>query len=814
LILRISAVRRACKAVAVFLISLSALLLPAAAQNSAPASAVWFADHKDLKRIDLGTNQVGLTVALDHEAQALAIDPVDDIVWALVQKQLLKFDADGQSILRIDLKNQTKKLDEPRSLVFNPYDATLWVAGEKVLLHLDAQGKLLQEWEASDEIQSMGLDVDESLWLLTHRQLRHLSPQGAVLQGLDLKSYIKEPEHLAVDSLGGLLWVAGKKELIQLELNQLNQTPRSISVPGGKSAEEKEEEDDDDGDDDDKKILALTADPLLGTLWLVTKHSLLIYDRSGSLLKTVDLGPPDLGGMKTLAFEPVSASLWLGGKKAVERFTSNGDFVAHVAVEKEAEALGVTPFRLLPTLSLLEPLDGSLTNHPRPPIRLGLGVSCNAIPCILPDAYTQALSLDVDLNGQAVGPLFSRPTGSEALYIAPSRLPEGLNVLDAQATDLFGHSSNRLTGRFTIDTIPPKFLSLSPADNSNFTTAAVMIQGALDDPTANTTLLDAAGQVVSMASSANFSFAVNLSPGLNVFSLIARDPTGNETTTVLHLTYVAVTVTLVNPLPNASLTSTSLDVNGNFQGPPNTGITVNGVVAMIYGDQFYANLDLNPGVNTLTIIATTPDGATVTKTITVTVTASAPNPVQVTVSPQGGVAPLAVQFAINNGSGLGIQRIEADFDGDGATDLTTADPTVPIAYTYASPGVYRASIRVTDSQGAVHRKVLVVVVNDAAQIDQLFTSLWNGMNNALRTGNVNGAAQYLNESAKRKYLPVFEALKSQFPQIIASYSPLRRVSISEDIGEYAIVRNFNGQNRLYLVYFLRDADGVWRVDGM
>jgi hypothetical protein len=88
------------------------------------------------------------------------------------------------------------------------------------------------------------------------------------------------------------------------------------------------------------------------------------------------------------------------------------------------------------------------------------------------------------------------------------------------------------------------------------------------------------------------------------------------------------------------------------------------------------------------------------------------------------------------------------------------------------------------------------------------------MNEALVRGDKSAALTYLNEGAKRKYLPVFEALKPEFPQIVASYSPLRRVSISEDIGEYAIVRSFNGQNRLYLVYFLRDADGVWRMDGM
>jgi hypothetical protein len=99
-------------------------------------------------------------------------------------------------------------------------------------------------------------------------------------------------------------------------------------------------------------------------------------------------------------------------------------------------------------------------------------------------------------------------------------------------------------------------------------------------------------------------------------------------------------------------------------------------------------------------------------------------------------------------------------------------------------------------------------------MNALFTNLWNGMNDALVRGDVNGAAQYLNESAKHKYLPVFDTLKLQFPQIIASYSPLRRISITDSIGEYAIVRPYNDQNRVYLIYFLQDIDGVWRVDGM
>jgi hypothetical protein len=782
------------------LITLSGLLLPAAAQNPSPTSVVWLADHKHLNSIDPATNQIDLSVVLDHETKALAVDPADGGVWALAQKQLLKFDADGQPLFQIVLKNQAKKLDDPKLLVLNPYDASLWVVGEKVLLHLDAQGKLLREWEASDAIPSMGLDIDESLWLLTHKELLHLSAPGAILQSLDLKSQIKEPEYLAVDSLGGLLWVAGKKELIRLELSHLDQAARTIILPpetGG----------------DEPKILAVAVDPLLGSLWVVTKQNLLfIYDREANLLKTIDFGSHDLEEPQTLVFDPVSASFWLGGKKAVGRFSSNGDFVARIAVEEDTDALGVTPFRLMPTLSLIEPRDGGLTNNPRPPIRLGLGASCNAVPCLLPEAYTTTLVLNVDLNSSPIGSLFTR-SATEASYVSANRLPEGPSALNAQAVDLFGHQSNRLTGYFTIDTIPPKFLTVNPPDNSLVTTAAVVISGQVDDSAANVMLLDHNNAVLNMGG-ASFNFSVLLKAGLNTFTLIARDPAGNQTSLPLRLTYNAVKVTITDPSAGASLSRTNVLVTGTFQGPPNTGITLNGDVAMVSGNRFFANLSLNPGPNTLTAVATTPEGITASDTVIVAVNRNSPDPVQISAEPQSGIAPLTVRFSVDNFSGQPSQQIIADFNGDGSNDFSTNDPNAPVEFTYASTGVYRATITVTDSQNTVYSQTVAIVVHDGQQLDQLFNSLWGNMKNALVRGDVNGAAQYLNEGAKRKYQPVFEALKPQFPQIIASYSPLRRILITDSIGEYAIVRTYNGQNRVYLIYFLQDVDGVWRVDAM
>jgi len=805
LVLRILAATRGASIVASVLLALiSTLPMSTGAQDINSVPAVWVATHKNLQRIDLDTNQIGQTVTLDLDAKALVVDPADGNVWVLTQKRLSKLDNNGRPVLQIDLTSQNGKLDDPRLLALDPYDSSLWVAGEKLLLHLDAQGKPLQAWEASDEIQAISLDIDESLWLLSHSELLHLSAQSTVLQRLDLKQLLKEPEFLALDNLGALLWIAGKQDIIQLELNRLDRATRYISLPDSPDNE----------GGDENKVLALSTDPVSGNLWLVTKDNhLFIYDRDGNLLRDIDTAAYDLSEISQLAFEPVSTSFWLGGEKSVDRFNRTGDFIARVFLDDNIDVLGVTPFHLAPALTLLAPPDDGFTNNPRTPIRLGLGSSCNAIPCTLADSYTAGLSLDVNLNGQAISQLFSQ-TGDEAQYLPPNRLPEGPNILSAQASDRFGHSSERISGRFTIDTIPPRFLGISPADGSTLTTSTVTIQGTLDDPTASVMLLDNSGNVLSLASGSPFGFALTLEPGLNIFTLMARDPAGNVTSTPLKLNFSSgPNVTVTSIASGATVSTDSLFLTGNVSGPENTGVTVNGVIAVTVDGKFYVNnIPLQPGSNTLTVVATTPDGQTITQTLTVT--SAGPSPFQVTVEPQSGVTPLPVAFTVTGQDPSTISQIAVDFDGNGTTDFTATDPTAPIAVTYPAPGVYQPKITVTDSQGSTFDQSLVVVVYDATQMDRLFGAIWNGMNSALQSGDAAGASHYLNASAKLRYIPVFSALLPNMPQIIASYSPLKRVSISENIGEYAINRTYQGENRLYLIYFLKDADGVWRVDAM
>lgn len=336
------------------------------------------------------------------------------------------------------------------------------------------------------------------------------------------------------------------------------------------------------------------------------------------------------------------------------------------------------------------------------------------------------------------------------------------------------------------------------------------ISGTVDDDQAFIVLDGLGGPVTGP----NFSFPVSLSLGANILKLSAIDKAGNQASVNLRLTYTAnsVGLTIANPVSGATISGDSVLVSGAFQGPANTGINVNGVVAALSADQFYATVALQPGANTITVIATTPDGATATQIITVT--GSGSSPFRALAEPSAGAAPLNVGFRIENGSGKTVQRIDVDFDGNGSIDLAVNDLNAALEYRYTTPGVYTARFVITDSQGFSDTTQATVVVQDPIVLDRQFKTIWDGVNNALIAQNKSQALTYLNQSAQAKYGPVFDALMPNFPAIIASYSGLQRVSVTSEIGEYAVNRVIDGVDRIFFVYFLQDLDGIWRLDSM
>ena len=668
----------------------SALLLATAAQVSSSTGpsigpGIWVADHKTLKYVDPATHEVSQTYRLDHKPRALVIDPTDDALWVLTRRQLLKFDGATNLLKEIDLRDLTREtdpaqgnehnhkrkgdkngLDEAQLLALNPYDQSVWVAGERTLVHLDREGLLRAIVDLPERIHAMVLNLNESLWVMGRRHIWQVINDGTLIEPFKFLEFIQlaggddEKDHsqqksgsghtrfFALDGLGNALWFGNQRQLARINLHNTSDASVVYDAQGQTPPDDKDKNykpHKEDKHNGSALIRDVILNPLDGTLWLVMKDKLLRFDRNGTAGSAIELAE-DIKKAKILALDPRDQTLWLAGNQALLHVDGRGNLIDTVLMEKDVEAVGVPPFHLLPQLTWLEPLDGVHINNAAPAVRFGLGASCNGIPCQPGAAYSDSFKLEASLNDTPIGSLFENREG-EAVYQPSLNLADATYTLTVQAIDTFGHVSNEIGGQFTIDTVPPQFSDLQPASGTTVNQAAVTIRGYVNEPA---TVILTQPDGTTTASSQTFAFAVELKPGLNTFTLLARDSAGNETQVSLQLTLAAISVKITSPVTGAAINANSVLVSGNFDGPTNTGVTVNGVIAHAFGKQFFATVPLIPGENKLEARATSPAGVTATDSVSVTNALPAgtpPDPIQVIASPTSGIAPLTVKFTVS-----------------------------------------------------------------------------------------------------------------------------------------------------------------------
>jgi hypothetical protein len=322
--------------------------------------------------------------------------------------------------------------------------------------------------------------------------------------------------------------------------------------------------------------------------------------------------------------------------------------------------------------------------------------------------------------------------------------------------------------------------------------------------------------LIGTAASAPYSYTwTNVAQGSYTLTARATDDRGAvAASAAVNVTVSGANFAIVSPANDATVDSDFITVTGTTQAPANSGVTVNGVVAAIDSSgNFYANgVQLATGTNTITATLTTLDGQVTTQSVVVT--SSGPAPIKITAAPTDGLEPLSVTFDMTPTSGVVIQKVEVDVDGNGTVEQTlVAEPWTTTA-TYSGSGKINTVVRVTDASGTVHTQSVPIVLTNQALLDQTLRAVWNGMKTALTAGDKTRAMQYLDASAQQRYGPAFDILLPSMSQIVATFSDLQSVALSGGIGEYAINRTINGENRIFFIYFGRNGDGVWRLGSM
>jgi hypothetical protein len=296
--------------------------------------------------------------------------------------------------------------------------------------------------------------------------------------------------------------------------------------------------------------------------------------------------------------------------------------------------------------------------------------------------------------------------------------------------------------------------------------------------------------------------------------------------TGLSMASSAVAVTVI-AMPTAQMDSgidggtvgdDNATISGSVQAPLNSALAINGMPAVLdpNGRFFIENLKLQPGSNTITITLNSQSLAPVVKTITLASTGIAP--FEVALDKQEGLAPLTVNVTIKNRGNAPFKRITIDATDDGIPDVTlTALPArgATQSITYGTPGLYTMRVTVYDaSDNPIYTATRRVRAVDPAEIGYKLASVYTTLVNQLAANNVNGALTAFVDGARDRYSSVFSALGTSLPTVAGQLGSLSNIVVMEDIGEITVTRDVGSVTQTFMIYLIRGADGVWRIETM
>ncbi len=233
----------------------------------------------------------------------------------------------------------------------------------------------------------------------------------------------------------------------------------------------------------------------------------------------------------------------------------------------------------------------------------------------------------------------------------------------------------------------------------------------------------------------------------------------------------------------------------------------------VSGGRFAARVGLVPGPNELLARVTDAAGRSAEATLLLTFEPdppgydTAPEP---DVHPRSGFAPLAVTFGAGQAADPTVTVVDLDIDGDGQAEFRLTDFASPphrIVYTYPTEGLYVATLVVQDQTGqsrTTRVPIHVIPVPDLGVI-------WDGFRAALAGGNVDGALQWVAVEARERYGRVLADLRGDLSSIAAALGTLTTHVVSPEYATASVPHTGPAAVTTYLVTFVRDGDGVWRI---
>jgi len=301
------------------------------------------------------------------------------------------------------------------------------------------------------------------------------------------------------------------------------------------------------------------------------------------------------------------------------------------------------------------------------------------------------------------------------------------------------------------------------------------------------------------------------------YTITVTGPGGEATATAtVRVTVIStMAIEITSPGDGNSIARPDVMVRGivHNAGTAEVGVTVNGVVALVHGEEFAANgVPLEEGENVITAVAVDGKGNSAETSVTVYAW-MAQDAVRIFADPDSGISPFETTLRIE--SSFDYRSPMFSYTGPGEVEIVeNIDGNGYIARVSVS-GLYTIAVEVADNEGRLYNASLLILAIDGEALDGLLKEKWNGMKEALGTGDVQKALGFFHSGARSDYEDIFDALGTRLTVIAAGMREIEPVYFESKVAKYRIKREetVRGQTYdiTYYVYFLKDLNGLWQI---
>jgi hypothetical protein len=283
-------------------------------------------------------------------------------------------------------------------------------------------------------------------------------------------------------------------------------------------------------------------------------------------------------------------------------------------------------------------------------------------------------------------------------------------------------------------------------------------------------------------------------------------------------------VRITAPAPGSTVREPAIVVEGELSPSFATalsltvGVTIEGrlievpVPVHVNDRRFAGWVPLAPGEVRLVARATEGTGRITEDSVTLTVVLDSPDEraIPPEASPTVGFAPLTVTFRGSAAADPTVTALDLDADGDGRPDFTLTDflpPPHEVPYAYQTEGLYVATAVIHDQAG--QSRTARVPINVIPVPD--LPGLWDAFRTSLAQGDVDAALELVALEARERYRRVLEDLRADLAAIAAALGGVTLHVVTPEYATASIAHVRDGVSGSFLIHFVRDGDGVWRV---